>query len=213
MRHDNLKEVGDWFNTQDEFANDPKFCQKGKNKLFLIAGHNGAGTGAIGYIDEGAETMALRNAIYTAISSTNASAFEGIISDNDGDRLSKVVSHINDSCSPYDLCIDIHFNAFNGKAQGTEVIIPKRATAIEQELSEIILLKTCAVLGTKNRGVKSESMSQYSRLAMLSGLRCNSVLLEVCFCDNDSDAEKYRANKETLITELAKSIVAYARSL
>ena len=34
-----------------------------KNKIYLIAGHNGSGTGANGFIDEGKETIILRDLI------------------------------------------------------------------------------------------------------------------------------------------------------
>ncbi len=177
------------------------------SKIYLIAGHSGAGTGAQGVIDEGEQTLQLRNYLVARINELMPAAQVSVEIDEDTDALRSVVQRINDFCSPNDICIDIHFNAFNGLAHGTEVLIPNNATTIEQELAERVLHATVKSLHTRNRGVKKEGAGQHKRLAMLGGLKCHSVLLEVCFCDNRADANRYLDHFEILVENLAEAII------
>ncbi len=176
-----------------------------KQKIYIIAGHNGKGTGACGIIDEGEQTQQLRNYLVARINELHPEI--PIDFDDDGSPLRDVVKTINDKCEANDLCIDLHFNAFNGSAHGSEILIPNSATTVEQEFAEQVLNATVKSLSTRNRGIKKESSGQHSKLAMLSGLKCHSVLLEVCFCDNRSDVSSYLDNFTTLVDNLAGAII------
>lgn len=176
-------------------------------QLFICAGHRGRKTGAMGYIDEGAETIDLRDKIRTELIMRGVSSF----ADHNSDILSGVVNHVNLVTSKQDICIDIHFNAFNGTAKGSEILVRNKASDIEQELADKLLVATCKTLGTKNRGVKRETQGQHSRLAMLSDVKCNSVVLEVCFCDNKEDADKYNRHKEELVKSYADILEKFVK--
>ena len=75
--------------------------------------------------------------------------------------------------------------------------------------AEDVLNAVCSTLGTKNRGVKKEGKSQYKRLAMLSGVKCNSVLLEVCFISSQSDMVRYESRYNELVEKMVDVIIRH----
>lgn len=84
-----------------------------------------------------------------------------------------------------DIMISIHCNAANGLANGTETFYRGE---FNKELASKINAALCAALGTKSRGVKTESASQHSRLAVMAFQPC--FLIELGFIDNAGDLEK-----------------------
>jgi len=84
-----------------------------------------------------------------------------------------------------DIMLSIHCNAANGSANGTETFYRGE---FNKELASKINAALCAALGTKSRGVKTESSSQHSRLAVMSFQPC--FLIELGFIDNAGDLEK-----------------------
>jgi N-acetylmuramoyl-L-alanine amidase len=84
-----------------------------------------------------------------------------------------------------DIMISIHCNAANGSANGTETFYRGE---FNKELASKINAALCASLGTKSRGVKTESASQHSRLAVMAFQPC--FLIELGFIDNAGDLEK-----------------------
>ena len=180
---------------------------KQSRQIFITAGHRGGSSGANanGY-SEAELAIKLRDALTYQLSQKGIVA----INDEDKDTLSDVVAKINKTCTDRDICVDIHFNSFsNPSAQGTEVLIPTSYSNLELELAEDTLNVICKTLGTKNRGVKREGSSQYKRLAMLSGIKCNSILIEICFLSNISDMFKYEKNLEEMIKGLVDLFYKY----
>lgn len=179
-------------------------------KLFLIAGHNGKGTGASGFLDEGEETIVFRDILDSCVCSHN------IIPETDFDRenekLADVVKWLKSNVKQNDVCIDIHFNASsNVSAHGTEVLIPDKFSDFEKSLASEVLTSIVSILGTSNRGVKTESQSAHSSLAMLSGFDCEQILIEICFCTNSSDVDSYKKFKHELAKNLASVIVKHLK--
>jgi len=84
-----------------------------------------------------------------------------------------------------DIMLSIHCNAANGSANGTETFYRGE---FNKELASKINAALCAALGTKSRGVKTESASQHSRLAVMAFQPC--FLIELGFIDNAGDLEK-----------------------
>lgn len=172
-----------------------------KKKCALIAGHRGPGTGAVGYIDEGAETIWLRDRIeYFLCTKYNIVP----LVDNDNATLNEVVKKLRTELDKKDICIDIHFDSFdNATANGCSVFVPKNQTDDERILAAEILVITCDILGVKLRGVKLENAGQHGKLAMLSGFDCCNVLWEVAFGSNKSDSEKYFNKRDELAEAVA----------
>ena len=177
-----------------------------ENKIYLIAGHNGTGTGANGFIDEGKETIILRDLIAKNLKEMGIIA----IKDDNLTPLTKVVQWLRNQISKKDICIDIHFNASTNKlANGSEVFIPTKNTSDEVELAN--MFKESLSKFFKDRGVSLESKSYHGKIAMLSGFDCCNILLEVCFVSNKLDSVNYFENRELIAYELALDILEFIK--
>lgn len=166
--------------------------------ISITAGHRGKGTGAIGYIDEGEETIIFRNLLLNKLIEKGLP----FIYEGEKESLQNVVNKLKLILHPNDISIDIHFNSSNNKSvSGSEIIIPDKYSKIEKELANDLLNKTCEILNTKNRKVKTESQTAHKKLAMLRGFNCINILIEICFVSNKSDCELYLKNKEKLAEE------------
>ena len=176
-----------------------------KNKIYLIAGHNGSGTGANGFIDEGKETIILRYLIAKNLYDMGIV----VIKDDNLTPLTKVVQWLRNQITKKDICIDIHFNASTNKlANGSEVFIPTKNTSDEVQLANMFRESLSKVF--KDRGVSLESKSYHGKIAMLSGFDCCNILLEVCFVTNKTDVDAYNSHKIELAYEIALDILEYS---
>jgi N-acetylmuramoyl-L-alanine amidase len=81
--------------------------------------------------------------------------------------------------------LSLHCNAATGTANGTETFYRGEAN---KAMAERINAAVSFALGTRNRGVKTESASQHARLAVMAFQPC--FLLEIGFIDNASDRAK-----------------------
>lgn len=83
------------------------------------------------------------------------------------------------------LFVSIHFNAFNGQANGSEVFgISNAAQGIATKvLNEIVKL------GFRNRGVKG------TQFYVLKNTQMPAILVECCFCDARVDMDRFNAEK------------------
>ena len=177
-------------------------------RVFLISGHNGPGTGANGFIDEGKETIILRD--FIAYNLKNMGIV--VAKDENLTPLKRVVQWLRSQISKKDICVDIHFNASSNKlANGSEVFIPTQNTSDEVELADMFRGSLSKFF--KDRGVSLESKSHHGKIAMLSGFDCCNVLLEVCFVSNKTDSENYFENREFIACELALDILEYSRKI
>jgi len=86
--------------------------------------------------------------------------------------------------------LSIHCNAANGRASGTETFYRGADhAAAARRINEAVV----STLGTRDRGIKTESASQHSRLAVMSFQPC--FLLELGFIDNPGDRAKMLDDK------------------
>ena len=100
-----------------------------------------------------------------------------------------------------DVFISIHFNAFNGQANGTEVFAMSDAgrKIAKPVLDEIIKL------GFFNRGVKNGS-----HLYVLRNTNMPGILIECCFIDSAKDMQLYdgEAMANAIVTGLTGKVVS-----
>jgi N-acetylmuramoyl-L-alanine amidase len=83
------------------------------------------------------------------------------------------------------IMLSIHCNAANGTANGTETFYRGESNkTIAKRINQCVV----DALGTRDRGVKTESESQHSRLAIMDFQPC--FLLELGFIDNPADRER-----------------------
>lgn len=181
--------------------------------IYLIAGHHNNDSGAtaqhsVGLIKESELTKELRDLIYSYLTHIEKIDELFIKRDNDNTTLNKLINDLNKVVTVNDLVVDIHFNAFNGKATGTEIIIPTISSKIEKELSALIAEHTSEILNINNRGVKTEKDTARGRIGILKG-KGNRILLEICFMDNPKDFTQYQINKYILAAKIAELINEY----
>lgn len=180
-----------------------------KNRLIaVIAGHRGKDTGAVGIIDEAVENVEMRNLICEELSQKGTP----FVTDSVKSTLSEVVEYLRTTLQKYDIALDIHFNSCGDPSVGgTEVIVPNRYTSDEWQIADELLTTTCRILGTKNRGVKTEQQTPHQRLAMLSNYDACNILLEICFVNNKSDIASYRKHKGELAKAYAEILHKWSR--
>lgn len=167
-------------------------------KIYLIAGHHNNDPGAVskhlelgGKITEAELCIELRDLVCSYFKQSNDTE---VIKDNDNHTLKQVLDSINQSINKNDILIDLHFNAFNGKASGVEVIIPKISSNIERSLGTTICERLSNIMNIPNRGLKNETETARGRIGILRGVG-NRILIEVCFKDNPKDIISYWENK------------------
>lgn len=181
------------------------------NKVIVIAGHSDSDPGAVanGY-READLTKEFREMLITVLRYYQVDYGKQLTIKRDCDELSlaRVVNWLNSLTEKNRLILDIHFNAFNSHANGTEVFIPDNYSEDELELGRKISQCIADTLGVLNRGVKTESRSARKRLAIMRPKGIN-LLLEMCFIDNIKDIEKYHKHKTELAIRIGKIILEH----
>lgn len=178
--------------------------------IILTAGHTGPNTGAIGTViehhgrlDEGTETIRLRNRIAEILTEKWGIV---VLLDRDNEHLGLLTERINRLATPTDICLDLHLNSHtNQTTNGTEIIVADDATDHEITIAIKLLNATARTLQTNIRGIKSESNTPHRRLAMLH-LNCQNIILEVCFCTNPDDGKRYYTHFEQLAQAIARTL-------
>lgn len=98
-----------------------------------------------------------------------------------------------------DICVSIHANC--GGGHGTEIFT---YGAKDVAGAKNILENICS-LGFTNRGIKDGSS-----LAMVRRPQATSMLIEICFCDSQSDIEIYKNNVENLANAIVGGLTGQA---
>lgn len=179
---------------------------------FISAGHvNRKGPtqdpGAIGVRGrtEAAETEKIRNRVIEIIQSRG---YNDIIRDADSESLGQYLTRIKPGTAS--VVVEFHFNAFNGKATGTEVVVGDDGDRLDVALAAELANSTSCLLGLLKRsgGVIRENQTHRGRLGLMreTGI---VALVEVCFIDNSEDMAKFDANFEVLCQAYASVIIKY----
>lgn len=170
-----------------------KYDNEESDKMILNihAGHNAEGNigcGAIGLIKESTEARKVKDLVMVKLKALGHTVYDCTVDTgtSQNDVLKKIVEKCN--ARNVDLDVSIHFNAFNGSADGTEVFVyNSKSKALPY--AKKICNEICE-LGFKNRGVK------YSTgLYVLRKTKSPSMLIEVCFVDSAKDVKLYNAEK------------------
>ena len=159
-------------------------------KFILNAGHTytGAGSGAVGYLNESRETRKVVSLLAKKLKA-DGHTVEIINVDkaeNQSAYLYTVARKANQEGA--DLLVSIHFNA--GKGRGSECFTwkgkkLKAAVGICDELHK---------LGFKNRGVKDGSI-----FYLIQKTEMPAIICEVCFVDNKADSDLYKSLGENKV--------------
>lgn len=174
--------------------------------IYLSAGHHNADPGAIsGKFIERDLTKESRSLIESYLKPSQ------VIKDKDFETNSQYQGRIKPGTGS--VVFDIHFNAGSPTATGTECYVNKADFANKNSLSykmaDEICKVTAEILDIKNRGVKSESSSQHSRIGILNKNAGCSVLWEICFISSPLDMPKYTLKKAELNRKAAEILLKY----
>ena len=153
-------------------------------KVILNAGHTkkGAGSGAVGYLNESAETRKVVSLIKYYL---EGKGHEVVVANVDkAESRSAYLYGVARKANKHedaDLFVSIHFNA--GGGQGCECYTWKG----KQTSQSVAICDELSKQGFVNRGVKDGS-----DLYVISKTTMPAVLVEVCFADSMSDASRYK---------------------
>lgn len=182
-------------------------------KIFIDQGHNPTGyhnSGARGYgLFE--EDINYQVGVYLAEMLNNDPRFEArlsrptpntVLGTNNSTSLIERVRMANEW--PADYFISIHSNANpNPEVQGSEVYIYRKYTQANW-LAEQVLDGVVEAVGTKNNGVRVNSS-----LYVLRKTKMPSILVEMGYLTNQSDAEKLRDNQYQFAQGIFNGIMRY----
>lgn len=181
-----------------------------KKAVTIHAGHNKPGKvacGASDYIDESKEARIITRKVAKKLRNRGYKVYNCTVNNgtSQGDVLKKICTKCNSKSRVLD--VSVHFNAIthakeDGKTKGVEVWVYNRGGVAAEIGKEIC--SNIAKLGFTNRGVK-ESKTLY----FLRNTTSKSLLIEVCFVDDQDDAKLYLAKKEQIATAIAKAIMEY----
>lgn len=170
---------------------------------FISAGHHLKDSGALGSgTQENLETIAFRDMV---VSICRAKGMR-VITDNDNETLPQYLSRIQ--TGEGSVVIEFHFDAHDGQASGSTVLVGQDADANDKAFGKEVVDACSSIIGIPNRGVRSEAESHRGRLGLMreKGIVC---LVELCFIDNPSDMQKYKAVKIQLANKISDIIDKY----
>ena len=165
---------------------------------------SGAGSGAVGIINESQHTRLVGHALMEYLRSAGVGVIDCTIdqANTSAEYLAAAVALANRQ--DLDWFISIHFNAsVSHEGHGVEVYTYEG----RQYQDALDVCSNIAELGFHNRGVKAGS-----GLYVIRKTKAKSMLIEVCFCDNQKDVDTYNAigGADAIARAIYKSIYDYA---
>lgn len=165
---------------------------------------SGAGSGAVGIINESQHTRLVGHALMNYLRSAGCNVVDCTIdqANTSGEYLAAAVALANRQ--DLDWFISVHFNASaSHEGNGVEVYTYEG----RQYQDALDVCNNIAELGFKNRGVKAGS-----GLYVIRKTKAKSMLIEVCFCDNQKDVDTYNAigGADAIARAIYKGIYDYA---
>lgn len=160
-------------------------------KINISAGHcpDGKGAcGAVGYLKESTEARNIKTAVIKYMAGHTVRDCTDDEKHSSRENLQTIASKHNKNAA--DMNISVHLNAKetskkDGKNKGVEVLVTGNWKSAE-EMAERIC-KKISELGFTNRGVKVRK-----ELYFLNQTKGASLLIEVCFVDDEDDAILYK---------------------
>ena len=115
------------------------------------------------------------------------------------------------NASKADFCVELHCNAYDGRASGTEMIY-HAGSARGIALATRLCKATVQVLQLPDRGVKTPQAGGRGG-ALLRGTLCPTVIAEPFFIDNDDDLDVANECKDALAMRFADVFHDFAMSI
>lgn len=171
-------------------------------KILLISGHGAGDSGAVGCGAKEADlTRQATNILEGKLSSYDVSVTRyptarDAYQDNRNGCLKS-------DFSSFGLIIEVHFNSYNGKAYGTEVLYkPNNMKALASSIRAAI-----ASVGFYNRGAKRRT--DLANMNKCARMGVPYVLIETCFIDSADDMKLYKEKLYTVWDKVASAVCSY----
>ena len=177
-------------------------------KVGINCGHtiSGPGFGAVGIIEESENTRLVGYNLMDKLAAAGISVIDCTIDEAESQSayLAEAVQKAN--ADNLDWFISIHFNASaSHEGNGVEVYTYEG----RQYEDALAVCENIAALGFKNRGVKAGT-----GLYVIRKTKAKSMLIEVCFCDNEHDVSVYGANgPEKVAQAIFDGLIGFAADL
>ena len=169
-------------------------------KILLICGHGAGDPGAVG---NGYKEADLVREIAPKLKNILSAYAEVTLFDPDKNMYKYLKAGNSFNFKEFDYVFELHFNAFNKTASGTEILVHsfEKGTSVEEQI-----VNNISKLGFKNRGVKTRTDLQNMNICKkVHGV--SYALLETCFIDNTSDMDLYISKKCDIIEAIAEGII------
>lgn len=174
-------------------------------KICIVVGHNHEG--------QGAENKSFGLTEYTY----NLELAQLIVEDLSKDfevtlvfdkELSKLPKAINETKA--DVCVNLHCNAFNRIASGTETLY-YHSSRKGRKLASLVQDRMVEALNLRDRGLKAiENNDRGGLVLRKTTMPC--IITEPAFIDNDVDCIVLMEEKRKLAAAIADGLRAYAKS-
>lgn len=168
-------------------------------KILLIAGHGAGDPGAIGNgKKEAIETRKLVSLLLPKLK-----RYASVSVYNTARNAFKDVNNGSFKVGAYDYALEIHFNAFNKTAKGTEIYVTKNEKGTSVERAIMNHMKPFFAV----RGGSGVKVGNFAVINYLKRKGISSALLEVCFIDNAHDMKVYTSNIDKIADAIVSGIV------
>lgn len=170
-----------------------------KMRINIHAGHNFHTPGASGLFNETEEDRKVKNLVIEKLRTEGHMVYD--CTDEDGTTERMNLANIVGKCNQHtvDCDVSLHFNSFNQKANGVEVLIYAFGSAVEN-IAQRVADRIEELGYTKRAG----GVKERSDLYVLKHTSNPAMLVECCFCDSAKDAAMYSA--ETMANAIVAGI-------
>ncbi|WP_157951153.1 N-acetylmuramoyl-L-alanine amidase [Cyanothece sp. BG0011] len=186
------------------------------SRIFISAGHSlgdpGAST-AIG-TTESQEMIKTRQLIIDELKAQGYQENIDFFSVPDTYSLKQTIKWINQRAKQGDVALEIHGNACNGQAKGTECFYIVGNNERKNN-AKLILDELCKVVPKLRRhggdqGAKPDTDCYHGSLGFCRQISIPSLLLELCFVDNSSDMELLRDNRKAFAQGIVNGLIKWS---
>lgn len=165
-------------------------------KVAISSGHGLYVRGASGIIDEVDEARKVVPAVARFLRSkgVRVETWNDDVSTTQSENLERIVDWHNSV--ERDLDISVHFNSYDGKAHGTEVL-----WTTQQDLAADVSYAIATAGDLTDRGPKERN-----DLYFLNNTDMPAILIEVCFVDSEVDVDHYTEYFDNICEAIADAV-------
>ncbi|WAL60069.1 hormogonium tapered terminus morphoprotein TftA [Thermocoleostomius sinensis] len=181
-------------------------------RIFISAGHFSGDPGATTAIgtSEAQEMIKTRDLIIAELKSRGLVQDQDFFSVPDTIDLTPTINWINACAVAGDVALEIHGNAFDKRARGTECFFIHGNAARERDARLMLNALLNQVPSLIDRGDKPDTQSAPGSLAFCRRIAVPSLLLELCFVDEPQDMNLLVRDRAKFAKGIANGLIAWS---